>query len=337
VEDNSGTHRLLSYCYVLQREFDRALAEEDIIRSAGPSGNEFTGDILAFKDDIGAAETVYRKIYETNRDLGLDRFLRLDLIRGRYAEAIDFLQKYFSASNEETIIATNVDFIIGAVLEKAGRYEEASQIYDRYFKLRADHRKSAPESSLPYLPSDQKFDLFTKARIQTEMKNWNGAAKAAEELKGEIAKGISVNELPFYDYVLGFIELGKKNPRKAAVYFEKACGRLYSEFFPVVELGQNGDQALFLNGLALALFQAGDLDRARTAYERITRLTIGRWDAGDIYSKAFYMLGKIAEQQGDKPRAGENFRKFLDLWKDADPGLPEVEDARKRLAGLTGS
>ena len=46
------------------------------------------------------------------------------------------------------------------------------------------------------------------------------------------------------------------------------------------------------------------------------------------------MLGKICEQKEWKGKAIEQYEKFLDLWKDADPGIPEVEDARKRLAGL---
>ncbi len=35
-----------------------------------------------------------------------------------------------------------------------------------------------------------------------------------------------------------------------------------------------------------------------------------------------------------KAKAIEHYEKFLSLWKDADPGILEVEDAKKRVAGL---
>ena len=57
--------------------------------------------------------------------------------------------------------------------------------------------------------------------------------------------------------------------------------------------------------------------------------------SNDIYARSFYMFGKTNEQQGKKGKARETDRKFLDLWKDGDPGLPEGEDAKKRLAAIS--
>jgi tetratricopeptide (TPR) repeat protein len=96
----------------------------------------------------------------------------------------------------------------------------------------------------------------------------------------------------------------------------------------------NDEQAFFIDPLAQAYYEAGEMDKARETYNRINRLTLGRLWWGDIYVKSFYMLGKIWEQKGDAAKAIEHYEKFLDLWKDADPGLVEMDDARERLAGL---
>jgi hypothetical protein len=44
--------------------------------------------------------------------------------------------------------------------------------------------------------------------------------------------------------------------------------------------------------------------------------------------------GKIYEQKGNTAKAIEHYEKFLDLWKDSDPGIAEVDDARGRLGRL---
>ncbi len=63
-------------------------------------------------------------------------------------------------------------------------------------------------------------------------------------------------------------------------------------------------------------------------------LTTGRLWLGDLYAKSFYMLGKIYEKKEMTKEARENYEKFLELWKDADPGIIEVSIAKKRLASL---
>jgi len=67
---------------------------------------------------------------------------------------------------------------------------------------------------------------------------------------------------------------------------------------------------------------------------KITNLTTGRFYYGDIYDKSFYILVRIYEEKGWEWKAIEQYEKFLVLWKDADPGIAEVEDAKKRLAGF---
>ncbi len=53
-----------------------------------------------------------------------------------------------------------------------------------------------------------------------------------------------------------------------------------------------------------------------------------------MFGIKFYWLGRIAEERGKKSEARKRYQKFLELWKDADPGITEVEDAKKRLAEL---
>jgi serine/threonine protein kinase/tetratricopeptide (TPR) repeat protein len=47
-----------------------------------------------------------------------------------------------------------------------------------------------------------------------------------------------------------------------------------------------------------------------------------------------YRLALLYERENEASKAKAEYEKFLDLWKDADPGIAEVEDAKQRLANI---
>jgi tetratricopeptide (TPR) repeat protein len=160
---------------------------------------------------------------------------------------------------------------------------------------------------------------FEEARIS--------CAAYTANFEKEVNKAVMGN--PFR--LQGEIELAMRN-------FERAIGLLTQakSLFPSQQgWAESNTHAGFMDPLAQAYFRAGDLERARQEYEAITRLTTGRLNYGEIYARSFYMLGQVYEQLGKKKQARVNYRKFLDLWKNADQGLPEVGDAKKRLTSLS--
>jgi hypothetical protein len=43
-------------------------------------------------------------------------------------------------------------------------------------------------------------------------------------------------------------------------------------------------------------------------------------------------IARLLDQTGDKAGSKREYERFLDLWKNADAGLPEVTEARKRIS-----
>jgi tetratricopeptide (TPR) repeat protein len=171
--------------------------------------------------------------------------------------------------------------------------------------------------------------LHMKGMAALKLKDRDGALEAAGELKKVLDRSLRKKEVRLYYHLMGQIEMDEKDFPKAIEYFEKAVSLLPGQFSIYMEL-----HAQYMDSLAMAYFQAGKLEKARTEYESILSLTTGCLYFGNLYAKSFYRLGKIAEQQGDKTKARERYTQFLNLWKDADRGIPEVDDARKRLEGL---
>jgi tetratricopeptide (TPR) repeat protein len=99
--------------------------------------------------------------------------------------------------------------------------------------------------------------------------------------------------------------------------------------------GECGPCGLF--ELAKLADAAGRTDSALALYDRgiaVPSLTRFRYDAYRL-PEALKRAGELYEAKGDRAKAADRYRRFVDLWKDADPELqPGVREVRARIARL---
>jgi tetratricopeptide (TPR) repeat protein len=140
-------------------------------------------------------------------------------------------------------------------------------------------------------------------------------------------------QMPGYHQMLGRIALVEKRFAEAITEFRRGDS---------LPDGPVDDCTICVSvWLALAFDAAGESDSAIAQYEHYLSTPwfgrFGLWMYDPLFLAIFHKrLGELYEQKGDLAKALDHDRKFVELWKDADPELqPQVQEARRRVARLT--
>ncbi len=330
LDNFSGDMRIrvgLAFNYVYLGKYDLALAEYEKASVSEPDEyglSMMKGRIEILKGNLEEAEKEFKRMVEhkaPNVQLsGIVNLISLYYLQGKFEESGKLLEE------------------LAALVDKLGNQIWPLRIYhgaQANIYLRTGRIQDALKEfkKLQEIAIEQE-DLYTqidaiegKAFAYLKLKEINKAQATTDELKSLLEKETNKKLMRHYFRLVGMIECERENFSTSVDSLEKALS--------LVSAGPQDMPPDFIEPLALAYYKAGDANRAREEYEKITRITVGRINSGDIYAKSFYMLGKIYEQQGKKTTAVENYKKFLDLWKAADPELPEIADAKKRFAALS--
>ncbi len=103
--------------------------------------------------------------------------------------------------------------------------------------------------------------------------------------------------------------------------------------FNLMSIGA-ANMPLTADGIAQLLARRGQLDKAIEEYRLLMTTGPGTGLRRLINPIYHFRVAGLYEKKGDKAKAIEHYRKFLEIWKNADPELPEPGLAKARLAAL---
>jgi serine/threonine protein kinase/Tfp pilus assembly protein PilF len=329
--DNGLIYKDLALNYFCQGKIESTLLEIEKAFSLDPDFWQnylIRGHVYLTQGNFGLAEKEYQKVLELEEEAqhqwAMTWLGSLYQYEGKFKKSIAQLEQALALSKKLGEKGSESGFYT----RLAYTYLKTDQPEKAFEESKKGERSSLEERGC--LLCHQNWALLYKGLAQIEKKNMEEAQETATELNEITDKESNENYMRLYHHLAGSIEIARENFPAAIESLKIATSLMPAQH----NIDNLNDQAFFIEPLAFAYYKNGELEKAQETYEQLISLTLGRLHWGYEYVKSFYMLGKIFEEKGWKGKAIEHYEKFLDLWKEADPGIAELEEAKKRLAEL---
>ncbi|MEJ2721736.1 MAG: tetratricopeptide repeat protein, partial [bacterium] len=348
------TYNQLAYAYESEGNFEKSIwAINQYIELSPGEANPYDtqGDLYAFNGDIDKAIDSYRKALEVKPDFipSREKLGDMFIFKGRYEEATAQYTELTASDqpgvrSKGRLCLANIDIYRGRlrdglkVLETGLAADEMEGFHgDAYLNKLGVRLGTYVELGECERAAGGVGDLSALLKKTFPMLamvyDLVAAAGAAECGRPEVADSIFArvepqvdsldrNTLTAYHKTKGFVLLKGGDPGSAARHLEIADS-----------LGPNQFSTRYY--LAKAYLEAGRAEDAVSLLETaLNRYDPSRLDDPLVAGKAVYLLGTAYEKVGAAGKAAEQYRSILDRWKNADPEVDEVSEARERLARL---
>ncbi len=309
------------YVYSRNGRLDQAIASYERALEIKP---DFYGSgaplklcyLYLFKRDFAQAENCFRE-FSSNSDKEIRAHARICLAyipayQGKFNEALRVLDDGIAADRMEQAEGPSnaeIHLLKALIYEQKDDLTLAMGELETYMEIR---RKIDPADQVSGWP------MYTRLLAQ------NGKIEKAEQAAVTLKKIIEekdTSRMAAYWCALGYIESAKGNPEAALVDFTKAT------------VDVRGFALHYM--LAKAYLETGRLGESVSEFEKVLIRYDGERASLPIWAvKAYYLLGLAYEKSGWNQKAIEKYEEFLDIWKNADPGIKEVDNAKVRLARL---
>ena len=309
------------------RQFARAEAVLDGAEAVfpDPAWAYWRGTLSFHARGADAADAEFRRLFQLGEQTiwpiqAHGRLGSIALSGGRFGEAADQFRKgaELAESTRQLVWAATLRRLLGQALLAQGNVKaaivEGRKAVEAADAVRWDYRSSA---ALIFLAGAhfRDNDLAAVEKLARRMEALAGA-DGTRRMRRELL------------VLRGLMELEQGRPREAVGFLEQAAAL-------VVRRDGRDFRILLLKGfLAEAQEKSGDLAGAAAAFEEIVHSPGDTLDFNGLLAEAFLGLARVEEGLGRPAPALEHYRRFLELWKDADPGRPETRLAEEKVAAL---